>query len=181
MKNKHQHGGKSSEGFLDKNIILNSLDILPGQNILDAGCGNGYMSREFAKLVANQGRVYAMDIHRASIETLQSENELTNIEVIFGDVTQENVIENASIDLMYLSNVFHGFDDAQVEGFLSQAKRILKSSGALAIVEINKNETPFGPPMDLRFSPEQLAQRVALRVEKVVQIGDHFYMEIFGK
>ena len=34
----HHHGGKFSEGLLDKELILNALDIQPGQKIIDAGC-----------------------------------------------------------------------------------------------------------------------------------------------
>ena len=46
---KHHHRGKSSESFLDKGVILRSLKITPGEMILDAGCGDGYMAKEFAK------------------------------------------------------------------------------------------------------------------------------------
>ncbi|MGB2928225.1 MAG: hypothetical protein WBB70_04855 [Desulfobacterales bacterium] len=41
---KHRHRGKSSESYLNKDIILKELNIRSGQTILDAGCGNGYMS-----------------------------------------------------------------------------------------------------------------------------------------
>jgi ubiquinone/menaquinone biosynthesis C-methylase UbiE len=34
---------------------------IPGQTILDAGCGNGCMSKEFSKLLNNTGKVYALD------------------------------------------------------------------------------------------------------------------------
>ncbi len=35
--------GKFSEGLLNDDIILEILNICPGQTILDAGCGNGYI------------------------------------------------------------------------------------------------------------------------------------------
>ena len=54
----HRHRGKTSESFLNKDIILKELDILPGQTILDAGCGNGYMAKEFSKILNNTGKVY---------------------------------------------------------------------------------------------------------------------------
>ncbi|MBN1864169.1 MAG: hypothetical protein JW808_04650, partial [Victivallales bacterium] len=44
----HHHRGKSSESLLDKAAILGALRIEPGQTVLDAGCGNGYMSKEFS-------------------------------------------------------------------------------------------------------------------------------------
>lgn len=58
---KHHHRGQSSEKLVNKNDILSSLSIARGQTILDAGCGNGYMAKEFAKLAGETGKVYALD------------------------------------------------------------------------------------------------------------------------
>jgi 2-hydroxy-6-oxonona-2,4-dienedioate hydrolase len=38
---------------------------------LDAGCGNGYMSKEFSKLVNNTGKVYTLDSEKEAIERLK--------------------------------------------------------------------------------------------------------------
>ena len=58
---KHHHRGKSSESILDKVAILKALDVRTGQTILDAGCGNGYMAKEFAELTGETGKVYALE------------------------------------------------------------------------------------------------------------------------
>jgi len=36
---KHRGRGKPTEGLVDKTAILRNLGIVPGQTILDAGCG----------------------------------------------------------------------------------------------------------------------------------------------
>ena len=46
---RHHHRGKSSENLRDKVSILSALEVEFGQTVLDAGCGNGYMSKEFSK------------------------------------------------------------------------------------------------------------------------------------
>ena len=46
---KHHHKGRSSERHLNRDIVLKELNIRSGQTILDAGCGSGYMSKEFSK------------------------------------------------------------------------------------------------------------------------------------
>jgi ubiquinone/menaquinone biosynthesis C-methylase UbiE len=37
---------------------LDNLDICAGQTVLDAGCGNGYMAKNFSKLVGKDGKIY---------------------------------------------------------------------------------------------------------------------------
>ena len=179
MEKIHKHGGKSSENLLDKNIIIKALKIHPGQNILDAGCGNGYMSKEFAKLVGSAGKIYAIDAYEESIKQLKSETDYGNMAVMLGDITKKTEIEDSSIDLIYLSMVFHGFTSSQRVSFLNEVKRILKPGGILAIVEINKGDTPFGPPTDVRVSPEEMAEKVRLDKETLIKIGDYFYMQTF--
>jgi ubiquinone/menaquinone biosynthesis C-methylase UbiE len=175
----HHHKGKSSESFIDKDIILRELSIFPGQTILDAGCGNGYMSKEFSRLLNNTGKVYALDPDKEAIEKLKEESKGTNIETIEADITKKTPIDESSIDLIYLSTVFHGFQGDQIASFQKEIKRLLKPNTLLAIVEIQKQETPFGPPLDIRFSPEELKQTINLTPKSFVEVGQYFYMQVF--
>jgi ubiquinone/menaquinone biosynthesis C-methylase UbiE len=178
---KQQRRGESSETFLDKNGILANLKIMPGQIVLDAGCGNGYMAKEFAKLTGKTGKVYALDSDIRLIEILKGETEGTIIEPFVGDITEETKLAASSIDLIYMSTVIHGFSEPQMEGFVREAKRLLKPNGRLAIVEIKKQDTPFGPPLDKRFSPEELKRAISLTPTRLIDVGQFFYMQIFGK
>ena len=177
MTQHHRH--KSSESFLDKDIILRELKILPGQTILDAGCGNGYMSKEFSRILNISGKVYALDPDREAIETLRRETGGTNIEAIEADITKTTPLEASSIDLIYVSTVFHGFSEDQIQGFHKEVRRLLKQHARLAIVEIEKLDPPFGPPLDMRFSPEELKQTVTLAPLTKVKVGKYFYMQLF--
>ncbi|WP_394708059.1 hypothetical protein [uncultured Desulfosarcina sp.] len=47
---------KFTEGLLDIDLIINALEIKPGQTIIDAGCGNGYMTKIFSQTVSTTGR-----------------------------------------------------------------------------------------------------------------------------
>ncbi|HID29300.1 MAG TPA: class I SAM-dependent methyltransferase [Desulfobacterales bacterium] len=174
----HHHRGKSSESFLDKDIILRELNILPGQTVLDAGCGNGYMSKEFSRILINTGRVFALDPDREAIEALRKQTEGTNIEAMIGDITSTTPLEASSIDLIYLSTVFHGFSESQIRGFQTETRRLLKPHGRLSVVEIQKS-APFGPPLEMRFSPEELKRIVTLAPLTTLDVGHYFYMQLF--
>jgi ubiquinone/menaquinone biosynthesis C-methylase UbiE len=170
---------KFSEGLLNDETILANLNICAGQTILDAGCGNGYMAKKFSELVGNTGKIYALDPDRGSIANLKKEVEKTNIEAFVGDITKPTGLKTSSIDLVYLSTVFHIFSDAQIDGFVTEIKRILKPNARLVIVNIKKEDTPFGPPVEMRSSPEELRQKLPFTPKILIDVGDHFYMQVF--
>mgnify|MGYP001215983103 CR=1 FL=1 len=171
--------GKFSEGLLNDKKILVNLDICAGQTILDAGCGNGYMTKKFSELVGKTGKIYALDPDKQSIAKLKKEVEMTNIEAFVGDITKATRLKAASIDLVYLSTVFHIFSESQIEKFVTEIKRILKPNARLAIVNIKKEDTPFGPPIEMRSSPEELRRKVPLIPKILVEVSEHFYMQLF--
>jgi ubiquinone/menaquinone biosynthesis C-methylase UbiE len=176
---KHHHTGKSSEIHLDRSIILKALNIHSGQAIVDAGCGSGYMSKEFSRILNKTGKVYALDPDEAIIEKLKEETKGTNIETIVGDIARRTQIESASIDLVYLSTVFHGFSENEIDGFQEEVKRLLKPNAILAIVEFKKIKTPFGPPLEIRYSPNDLREAITLETKSMVEVGEYFYMQSF--
>jgi len=59
--------------------------------------------------------------------------------------------------------------------------RLLKSNAVLSIVEIKKEKTPFGPPLHIRFSPDELKETIALIPKSLVGVGEYFYMQTFVK
>ncbi len=177
---KHHHRGKSSESILDKGQILAGLSIAPGQTILDAGCGNGYMAKKFSEIAGETAKIYALDPDVVSIDALKAKTVGTNIEPFVGDITKKTKLAASSIDLIYLSTVVHGFSKTQIKGFLKEVKRLLKPNGRLAIVEIKKEETPFGPPLEIRFSPDELRRAIDLIPTRLIDVGKYFYMQIFS-
>jgi ubiquinone/menaquinone biosynthesis C-methylase UbiE len=165
---------------VDKLSILRALRIEPGQVILDAGCGNGYMAKEFLQRVGG-GKVYALDPDETAIAALRSETQGTNLVAVCGDITATTPLPASAFDLVYLSTVVHGFDVRQMRGFEAEIKRLLAPQGMLAIVEIVKRDTPFGPPMDRRLSPQELKDRLALPPMATVSAGEYFYLQTFGR
>jgi ubiquinone/menaquinone biosynthesis C-methylase UbiE len=137
------------------------------------------MSKAFSKALNHTGKVYALDPDRETIAMLKEETRGTNIETIEADITGTTPIEESSVDLIYISAVFHGFSAEQTVSFQKEAKRLLKPNARLAVVEIQKQDTPFGPPLESRFSPEELKQTIHLTPKALVKVGQYFYMQIF--
>jgi ubiquinone/menaquinone biosynthesis C-methylase UbiE len=178
-KGSSHHPVKSSENLLDKGAILSALAIKFGQTVLDAGCGNGYMAKEFTRLVGDTGRVYAMDPDETAIAFLREETKGMNIVALVGDITATTQLSASAIDLIYVSTVFHIFSSQQIKGFEAEVKRLLAPHGRLAIVEIVKRATSFGPPLNMRLSPKELTRALELAPLGVVKAGEYFYMQFF--
>ncbi|VTR67264.1 Methyltransferase type 11 [Desulfosarcina cetonica] len=170
---------KFTEGLVDPQLIVSSLNIKQGQTIIDAGCGTGYMAKIFSQAVSASGKVYAVDRDSYFIGKLADEIKGTNIEVIRGDITKLDQLPDHSADHLYVSTVIHSLPRNTLADFIQEAKRLLKFDAQLTIVEIEKKETPFGPAMENRYSPEDLIQRVSMVPMKTVKVGEYFYMQVF--
>jgi ubiquinone/menaquinone biosynthesis C-methylase UbiE len=176
---KQARAPKFSEGLVDVEMVLETLNIRPGQTILDGGCGTGYMARAFSDRVTPSGRVYALDRDRTFVRLVAEETKGSNILALEGDLTRPSRIPGSSVDVVYASSVVWLLSRSQMLEFVEEVKRILKPGGRLAIVEMDKKETAFGPPLEQRYSPEELKARIPLPALSTVKVGEHFYMQVF--
>lgn len=179
--NSGHHRGNSTEALLDKTAILAALDIQPGQVVLEAGCGNGYMAKEFLRLAGETGFVYAVDRSEIAIELLKKEKNGDNFRTLQADITQCIELPDSYIDIIYLSAVYHIFTAEQKVKFNDIVFPLLKPGGRLAIVEIEKTATRFGPPLARRVSPEELVRELRLTPLSLSRAGECFYLQIFKK
>ena len=166
---------------MDKTAILQELAIGPGQTIVDAGCGDGYMAKAFFEALNGKGRVYAVDQVAEALENLMQETKGAEFYPLVADITGSTPILESSIDLIYLSNVFHIFAEDQIQGFNQEVRRLLKPGGRLAIVELKKQPTPVGPPLEIRYAPKELERVIDLVPVGVAEVGLYHYLQIFRK
>ena len=172
---------KFTEGLLDDTRILDELNLAGGQTVLDAGCGSGYMARKFSSRVGKDGSIVALDIDKPAIDVLQRQVEGSNITAIVGDITKTTHLPSGMFDLVYLSTVYHIFSLNQVQGLIKEVTRLLKEKALFAVVNIKKVPTSFGPPMEMRSSPEELRRKINLKAVKCIEVGSFFYMQVFEK
>lgn len=121
----------------EKKLI--EVGIRPGWVLLDFGCGIGSYAVAAARLVGEQGRVYAADIDPARIEsvrTLADRYGLSNIEMITTDC--KTGLRDASVDAVLLYDVLHGLK--QPERVLFELARVLKPDGILSFCDHHVRE-----------------------------------------
>jgi ubiquinone/menaquinone biosynthesis C-methylase UbiE len=170
----HDHHGRSNKSFLDAGKILRYIGINEGERFLDLGCGDGHFSIAASQAVGMDGLVYAFDMDEESIAQLQreiAEKNITNIKASVVDITKNLPLPDESISLAFMSNVLHGLvENDEAEGAFAEIARVTAHNGRLAVVEFKKQESPMGPPLSIRLSPddvEALARRYGFSSESV--------------
>ncbi len=144
----------------DPDQVFRCLRLSDGDRFLDLGCGLGDYSMYASPIVGNGGVVYALDRSEELMNGLNKEANaqgLRNIKTLVADITGPLPIEDFSIDVCLLATVLHIPDVNRGRNTLfNEIRRVLKPSGQLAILECKKEVIPFGPPLDMRLSQEEL-------------------------
>ncbi len=130
---------KASDPKNKPDQIIEAIALRFGQSIADIGSGGGYFSLRFAKIVREEGRVYAVDTKPEFLEYVKNsakEKGLNNIPtLVSGDKLD---LPEKSLDLIFMRNVTH--IPNRVEYF-KNLKRFLKPSGRIAIIKYKKGKT----------------------------------------
>jgi len=178
-------GGSS---FVDANLIFNKARIGDKTKVADLGCGSsGHFIFPAAKLVGKKGMVYAVDILRTALQTIDNRvriENLTNIKTIWSnlEIFGATKIEAGSLDVaMLINTLYQSHKRAEI---LREAVRLLKKNGRLVVVEWKNVATPFGPPPEERVKKELVdsgAKRLGLKPEEEFEAGPYHYGVIYVK
>ena len=184
----HKHGGKSSEAVLDAKRVLSSIKLVEGEVFMDAGCGDGFISRTASQIVGSKGKVLAVDQYSPSLDVLRGkvkEDGIQNLEVLEADLTQKLPLEDGMVDLCLMANVLHGFYyNQELDQVIPELLRILKNGGRLAIVEFKKIEGTPGPPLSSRITAEDLKSALESRgfkSQEEMEVGPYHYAVVLVK
>ena len=173
----------SSYGMQDPELVFNELGLRPGRVFLDLGCGAGEYSLKAASIVGPRGRVYALDHKRDIVQSLIEDARsrgLHNIEAMEADVAAPLPLEDNAADVCLISTVLHIFTLSQVEKVIfSEMRRVLKPNGLLAVIECGKEDLSFGPPLEMRLTPEEIetaAARGGFVRSKMINLGFNYML-----
>lgn len=191
-RSEHDHGGiekqkqgASSYAMHDSELAFRELKLKEGDSFLDIGCGAGDYAIRASELVGDSGTVYALDRWKEVVDKLEEKADsqgLNNIRAIVADITCLLPVEDKSIDVCFIATVFHGFDFTRNgETLFREICRVLKPKGRVAVVEFKKEDTGFGPPVDIRLSPEDVEGLMipyGFRKRRVTDLGCSYMTEL---
>jgi ubiquinone/menaquinone biosynthesis C-methylase UbiE len=172
--------------ILDPMFTLQPLQIEEGMQVASLGCGgHGHFLFPIAKLVGPKGKVYAVDIRKPALNSIQRQAEAEgfhSIVPIWSDVEQLGAtkIPAASVNRATLFNTLHQMKDKL--SALKEARRLLASGGRLLVVDWSTRASLFGPPVAERVSLDnliKLAKEAGLTAEMHFEPGPYHFGILF--
>ncbi len=181
------HGaGKSSFELVEAGKLFQILALKPWHTVLDMGCGSGSYALAMAKIIGDEGHVYAADLWPEAVEQVRERivrGSAKNLMPMVADVSRALPLPGESMDLILMATVLHDLREAGVQdGALAEARRLLKRHGTFAVVEFKKAPGPPGPPFSIRLSPEDVDSLVApfgFQKTGLHEIGPYNYLMTF--
>ncbi len=119
--------GKFTENF--KKLLLESVELKPGYQLLDVACGNGRLLKQFSEQADIAG--YGVDI---SVNMIREAKQLNPDMTFCVGTCDEIPFADRMFDAITVSASYHHFP--HVARFASEAYRLLKNGGTITIAEV---------------------------------------------
>lgn len=136
-------------------FIVEHLQVRPGMQVLDAGCGPGRVTLPLARAVGAQGHVLAVDLQPAMLAQVKAKVHAQGLGNVHTQVAAlgQGQLEAARYDRAVMAAVLGEIPDRQAA--LADLFRSLRPGGLLAVAEL-----VFDPHFQRRASVEKLASEV---------------------
>jgi ubiquinone/menaquinone biosynthesis C-methylase UbiE len=175
--------GPDRETWQKPDAIMDALGIYDGSSVADLGAGGGWFTVRLARRVGPTGRVYAQDIQKPMIESMERRfrrEGLRNVITVLG--TAEDPKIPTMVDAVLIVGVY-GEVVKPVE-FLRNVRNTLRPTGRIGVVDFRKDGLGPGPPMDERVDEAVVikdAEQAGLRRINRPTPLPFQYLLIFGK
>jgi ubiquinone/menaquinone biosynthesis C-methylase UbiE len=168
-----------------KREILNAVAAKPGDRIADIGAGTGMFTREFARIVGPNGRVYPVEISPSFLSHIISEAEKGGYASVLTPVLgtfDSSMLPPDSVDIVFLCSTYHHF--GHPERNLASIHRALKPGGRVVLIDFDREraKAPFAreharAPKEVYFAEFEKAGLTRLATKTGPKMADNFYAE----
>lgn len=155
--------------------VIERMAVSRKDVVLDLGAGIGYFSIPLSSRVKE---VIAVDSEPKMLGALgarASRGRRKNIRALLGDALSLPVPDE-SVDRVLMAFVYHEL--AMPALVLEECSRVLRPKGSLTVVDFQKAETPFGPPVADRKPPSHVERRAAKRFRMSALYNEAVYYQL---
>jgi ubiquinone/menaquinone biosynthesis C-methylase UbiE len=161
--------------------ILAQLVIHSGSCVIDFGAGFGTYSLLLSDMVGQKGTVFAVDVQKHLIDQIKKNANDTgkkNVYPMFADVEKLGGVplQAGVADYIFIVNVMNEVNDKRI--VFEEAKRLLKNSGRLVIVDHENTPLP-GVKQFKIVDCEAMAKNAGFKKIDKVDAGEFAYGIIY--
>ena len=143
-----------------KNYFIDLVNLQPNNRILDVGCGIGRMAIPLTSYLSQKGEYWGFDIVAKGIEWCQSRisPKFSNFHFLYSDVYNKQYNKEGKVlaqdfefpfddkffDFVFLTSVFTHMLPLDLENYLSEISRVLKTGGKCLITFFILNQESEG-------------------------------------
>ena len=155
--------------------VIQRMGVSRKDVLLDLGAGIGYFSLPFSTKVRE---VVAVDVEPKMLHVLEaraSRRGRTNVRTLVAEALSLPFPDD-SLDRVFIAFVYHEL--ALPALVLEECYRVLRPKGRLTVVEFQKWETPFGPPVAERKAPQEVERRARKRFWMEALYSERVYYQM---
>jgi ubiquinone/menaquinone biosynthesis C-methylase UbiE len=140
--------------------MFNLIGNLGGKNILELGCGNGYLGPRFLEQSPKQ--IIMMDISEHNLRHAAAKCDDSSVSFLKQDATRPWKVSSSTIDLVYSNMMLNEVEN--IESPIKEAFRVLKTNGIFVFSVTH-------PAWDLFIYAQE---KVGLPSSKIKGLGGYF-------
>jgi ubiquinone/menaquinone biosynthesis C-methylase UbiE len=171
--------------FLTPEHLVERLYLKRGAKVGDFGAGAGAYAIALAEAVGDEGKVYAIDLHRDHLQTLENtvrKMGFLSIDTMWANIEDGTHLDAYTLDAVVLSNVL--FQIERKDDVLKEVERVLIPGGRVLCVDWSSSHGGLGPHKDHVFpeaQAEELFTRHGFSIGERLPAGDFHYAFIATK
>ncbi len=173
--------------FVQPEVVITHFHLREGDTVADFGAGSGYFLKPLSLAVGKEGLVYACEIQKNLVDTLDAlatKENLSNVRPVWCDFEKlsGSKLDDGSLDAVLLVNTFFQVENHNTA--IEEIKRVLRSGGKAIIIDWTESFGGLGQqPSDVveQSEAERLFNENGFTTETSFDAGDHHYGVIFRK
>jgi ubiquinone/menaquinone biosynthesis C-methylase UbiE len=159
-------------------LIQEIIKVRAGEACVDLGCGTGTFALWMAEAAGEKGMVYAIDNSERMLEIIKEKDPPPQLIPVLADVMHTG-LDDGIADVCLLAFILHEVEN-QVK-LITEACRLLKSGGRIAVLEWRADADMPMPPKHRRITQqkiEELFRQAGLTSSDYVERTDMHYAAI---
>jgi SAM-dependent methyltransferase len=157
----------SRDRYHQPDRVMDLMGVKAGMVIGEVGAGSGYFTFHLARRVGESGKIFANDISRRALNSLERRKEregINTIETIVGEV--DDPLLPQGLDMVFIVNAFH--DIANQVALLNSLAPILKPGAAVVIID--RDPDKIGNSSGHVLTREEVLERIERSVFRLDRV-----------